>query len=149
MSGRAVVGLFERGERLAEHLAKIPHETKLVDAREEELAALYELQGQLDEVPDVGHVTRSKLLARKRPHLVPIRDQHVLRALLGADQGPLTAPLRSALASAPSITERLAEIRELSGAPATISDLRVLDVVVWMTVHGDAQVSDEVQIPNN
>ncbi len=139
MSGRAVSGLLGKSADLSRQLAAVRTDLDLASATDEDLAPLFDLQATLDGIHDVGHVTRSKLLAHKRPRLVPIRDQYVLRALAGRPGGRFTVPLRDALASDPSITARLAELRTEVEPPA-ISDLRVLDVVVWMSVHGDRQV---------
>lgn len=142
LSGRAVVGLLEMESELAGVLAAIPNNLDLADAGQHTLEAVFAAQALLDEVPDVGHVTRSKLLAHKRPRLVPIRDQHVLTALLDRNHGPFTEPLRDVLAAEAEITERLDEVQRASTVSGLLSTLRVLDVVVWMAVHGDSQVSD-------
>jgi hypothetical protein len=142
LSGRAVCGLIDREEQLYDRLQEIPVGLALEHATDEDLAPLFKLQDALQLVPDIGHVTRSKLLAHKRPLLVPIRDQHVLRGLVGRDHGPFTVPLRDALASDPAIVEALRRLRNQAGVPE-ISPLRVLDVVVWMAEHGDAQVRNE------
>lgn len=149
LSGPAVMGLFAREESLAARLREVPTDVELAKASDEVLARLFALQNDLDLVVDVGHVTRSKLLAHKRPHLVPIRDRHVLTALLGHDSGSFTEPLREALAADPSIVARLAEIRDVAGAPASLSVLRVLDVLVWMVVHGHCQVVDAAAAQND
>lgn len=140
LSGRAVAGLVDRSDELAEKLKQVP-DIDLAQADDDALSALYRLQGAVDEIDDIGHVTRSKLLAHKRPRLVPIRDQHVLGALMGVDHGPFTEPLRAALRADERIIEGLDELARganLSG----LSPLRVLDVVVWMTAYGNAQVPD-------
>lgn len=141
LPGRSVKGLLERNDAFTEHLERIPVDLHLHEADDEGLAPLFDLQGALDDVPGIGHVRRSKLLAHKRPHLVPIRDRHVLTALTGRDYGDFTKPLRDVLRDDTSIRERLEELRQESGAPPSLSLLRVLDVVVWMRAHGDAQVT--------
>ena len=143
LPGAAVEGILAKENRLAELLYGVD-DIHLRDASDDVLDRLYKLQAVLDEVPDVGHVTRSKLLAHKRPALVPIRDQHVLTALIGQPHGSFTQPLRDALnRSQESATG------STSYAPAQvcpdISDLRTLDVVVWMLEHGDQQVADKTE----
>lgn len=140
LSGRAVQALLELSDDLTVLLSAVHHDRNvhLRDAPDPTLTALFTLQKALDEVPDVGHARRSKLLARKRPHLVPIRDQHVLTAFIGEPSGPLTEPLREELNTDARICERLGELRANADAP-NISDLRTLDVIVWMLAHGDRQ----------
>ena len=140
LTGRAVSGLIDNDAGLTDLLATVPH-VDLAQASDADLERLYALQAALDKIVDVGHVTRSKLLAHKRPRLVPIRDKYVLSALIGRDSGDFTRPLRDSLANDPSITERLNALRGLTDV-VDITPLRVLDVVVWMTEHGDSQVPD-------
>jgi hypothetical protein len=147
MSGRAVAGLIEREDTLAGLLERVRPDLDLADATDDDLDALFALQREIDKVADIGHVTRSKLLAHKRPLLVPIRDQYVLTALLGRDHGDFTRPLRDLVAADRSILDRLRELRQIDTVP-DISLLRVLDVVVWMTEHGDRQVADWERPPS-
>ena len=134
--------LFTKADEISGLLAKIPH-TPLHEVEEAELQPLWDLQELFDEksVPGMGHVRRSKLLAHKRPHLIPIRDQFVLTALVGNVRGSFTLPLRRVLQEDRSIVERLEALREGLGKPE-LSLLRVLDVVVWMATCGDDQVAD-------
>jgi hypothetical protein len=141
LTGRAVVGLLEMESELVGLLDAVPFDVDLADAGQEVLEAVFRLQEQLDGLVDIGHVTRSKLLARKRPRLVPIRDQHVLTALLDRADGPFTEPLRDVLAADSQVAERLNEVQRQANLPVPLSTLRALDVIVWMAVHGDSQVS--------
>jgi hypothetical protein len=83
-------------------------------------------------------VVRSKLLARKRPRLVPIRDKHVLRDLTGSATGDLTCELRDELRD-DELRQRIEQIKEDAGQPH-LSLLRVVDIVVWMGAYGDGSV---------
>jgi hypothetical protein len=139
VSGWGAIDLLEtRSDQFAELLAAVPH-TPLSEASDEDLDPIWRLQDALDTVDRIGHVTRSKLLARKRPHLVPIRDQHVLIALTGKDHGRFTQPLRDALRH-DGVLHRLEQLRDQAGT-ADLSLLRVLDIIVWMRTHGAASVS--------
>ena len=137
VSGHGAIELLDgdRSATLAALLEEIRVDVDLWDASDDDLAALYELQEGLDLVPSVAHVIRSKLLARKRPRLVPIRDRYVLTALVGRDHGNFTEPLRAALQDA-GLRARLEDLRTSAPAGTDISLLRVLDVVVWMAAHG-------------
>lgn len=141
MTGQAVKGVIVRSEVLSALLGVLqPVDLQLADATDEQVDALFAVHDELDKITGIGHVTRSKLLAHKRPHLVPIRDTHVLTSLIGKDHGSFTKPLRDALRSDPTIGSRLEALRDdAQGVSATLSTLRVLDVIVWMRVHGDQQ----------
>jgi hypothetical protein len=68
-------------------------------------------------LPGVGPTTASKLLARKRPRLVPIYDSPLRRELRrpGGD-----------------LQSRLLRLKDGAALPDTVSAIRVFDVVTWM-----------------
>jgi hypothetical protein len=136
LPGEAVVGLIERDGDLAAKLRLVPTDVDLAGASDADLDALFVVQRDLDNIAKIGHVIRSKLLAHKRPRLVPIRDQYLLMALLGRDSGEFTKPLRDALAADASISDRLRHLKRYAGVDERVSTLRVLDVIVWMATHG-------------
>lgn len=77
----------------------------------------------------VGPVITSKLLARKRPHLVPIYDRHIGEAMgLGSSEHHWVA--MHELMSSPELVERLTRIRSAAGIES-IPLLRVFDVATW------------------
>ncbi|WP_236787904.1 DUF6308 family protein [Amycolatopsis sp. GM8] len=75
-------------------------------------------------------VTANKLLARKRPHLLPVYDNEVAKLL---DQ-PISfwACLWTWFHANPSRQEALTRLRAEAGGIEDISLLRCLDVVLWM-----------------
>lgn len=79
----------------------------------------------------IGWVTAGKLLARKRPRLLPVYDD-VVRCVLGAPKDVWLA-LDRALADA-NVQEQVTKLRP--AAPIHVSALRVVDVAVWMRHHG-------------
>ena len=96
---------------------------------EEALVRATQLSRLLAEITGVGMTTSSKLLARKRPNLVPINDS-VIRRLLGVqpmDDFPLL--LRAALRT-DGIMPLIRDARpsEFGG----LSELRILDIALWM-----------------
>lgn len=95
-----------------------------------------------DGLHGIGWVTANKLIARKRPRLVPVYDTVVQDALR---PGPnlVWDRLWHCLDGHVDIRDELASIRADAGGLEDISLLRILDVVVWMRFHGDAQVDDE------
>jgi hypothetical protein len=80
-------------------------------------------------------VTAGKLLARKRPRLIPIQDTNVMKVVqLRAGCGWWLS-LRHALSDERlrlAIDQRAAE----AGVPSHVSTLRVLDVILWMRGRG-------------
>lgn len=80
-----------------------------------------------------GHyrwVTATKLLARKRPHLLPVYDNEVAKLL---DQpSSFWACLWTWFHDNPSRQEALAKLRDEAGEIDDISLLRCMDVVLWM-----------------
>jgi hypothetical protein len=86
-------------------------------------------------LPGVGRTIATKLLARKRPRLLPIYDSVVARVTeVGFYHWE---PVRQALrANAPGqnrkLHEQLVELRRTAGIDEGLSALRVFDVVTWM-----------------
>jgi hypothetical protein len=94
----------------------------------------WQLEAKLTELPGVGLTTASKLMARKRPRLVPVNDS-VVRAELGL-QKALWAPLYDVFQSS-DLAVRLSTLgeearRQKVDLPPNLSALRLFDVIVWM-----------------
>ncbi|MFK4687233.1 DUF6308 family protein [Streptomyces pristinaespiralis] len=122
------------GVRLSGLLQAIPRDIDMVDAD-----ALVVADGSpadqawhlLRDQPDVGWVIAGKLLARKRPRLVPVYDR-VVRCAVGRPPSfwlALHAALREDDAA---LHRQLLKLRQAAGLPETVSALRVCDVAVWM-----------------
>ncbi|MET9856205.1 DUF6308 family protein [Streptomyces sp. NPDC006450] len=78
----------------------------------------------------MGPVKTSKLLARKRPRLLPVYDQ-VVRCAVGRPES-FWLSLRGALAAdGNALHEQLLALRDGVGVPETVSALRICDVVLW------------------
>jgi hypothetical protein len=126
---------------VSERLARVPATVDLWDAPLSVLSdgsPLDELWRRLRSFDGVGWVTAGKLLARKRPRLVPIYDS-VLRTSLGqgADRSfwlVLRAALRDERTRA-----RLTDLRARAGIDASVPLLRVLDVAIWMASSREAR----------
>ncbi|MFD7940866.1 DUF6308 family protein [Streptomyces sp. NPDC059755] len=122
------------GTRLTGLLHTIPRDTDMVDAHADVVAdgspadqAWHLLRDQ----PDVGWVIAGKLLARKRPRLLPVYDR-VVRCAVGRPSSFWLA-LHTALREDDAALHRqLLELRQVAGVPETVSVLRVCDVAVWM-----------------
>lgn len=124
-------------------LADIPVDARIEDASIsiEPSSPAYRLWDLLRGLPGLGPTITSKLLAAKRPHLVPIHDSFVSKALLRGRLDGEWAAWRGAM-SREELRHTCSRLRADSEAPAYIPDLRILDVVVWMRVHGDVREGD-------
>lgn len=73
-----------------------------------------------------------KLLARKRPRLLPVYDK-VVRCALGRPRPSFWLALYAALREDDRALHRqLLALRQVAGVPEAVSALRVCDVAVWM-----------------
>jgi hypothetical protein len=106
------------------------------DSSLEPARALWDL---LNKLQGVGPVTAGKLIARKRPRLIPIYDSEVGRYYETAD-GEFWSTLQSALRQddLPDKIERALRPKALEGGEieAQVTTLRLLDVAVWMRQKG-------------
>lgn len=88
---------------------------------------LYDAVRELD---DMGPTRASKLLARKRPRLFPIRDG-VVEQVLGLGR-EFWEPLRAVLRTDDgALDNRLRRLHAQADLPPEVTRLRVLDVLAW------------------
>lgn len=132
---RSLTGLLvDHRDQIQELLTAIPTDIDLAAVDIDDLLGgpaneLYELMR-----PFTGTTTRTKLLARKRPRLFPIRDSVVVEVMgIGNDWwAPLHALLNVEGDDGLTLHARLAALQESLALPGQVSPLRVLDVVAWM-----------------
>ena len=141
--GRANLQILEtRSDEISKLLREVPTNVDLWDAPDGDIAPgspADRLWALLERLPGSGWVTAGKLLARKRPRLIPVYDQFVHSALQRpAKDESFWLSLREALRSDESIVDRLRELKELASLDG-VSLLRVLDVAIWMKVHGEPE----------
>lgn len=123
------------GVQLSGLLHAIPRDIDMVDAEADVLAegspadqAWHLLCAQ----HGVDWVIAGKLLARKRPRLLPVYDK-VVRCALGCPRPSVWLALHAALrVDDRTLHRQLFELRQVAGVPETVSALRVCDVAVWM-----------------
>lgn len=136
--GEAALQILEKNPQcFSTLLTKIPRHVDLVDAELGDIAApsspAFVLWKELKKLPDIGWVTAGKLVARKRPRLIPVYDQ-IVREEVG-HPSEFWVSLQEALAAdGHALHQKLLGIRRDSGVEEDISALRVFDVVTWM--HG-------------
>lgn len=92
---------------------------------------------------DMGETKTSKLIATKRPDLFPIFDRHVARAL-NITEREYWLPWQKFLRSENGErciekTRGFADELQIVG----VSDLRLLDVIIWMREHGHTYITED------
>lgn len=133
---RAAVELLTRQRhRLEELLEEVGPDRDLASVEESDVApgsAAWRLSDALRALPRVGPTTASKLMARKRPRLLPVYDS-VIDAHVLSGSGNLWRPLRAALAADNcALHQRLLQLRARACLDEAVSPLRIFDVVAWM-----------------
>jgi hypothetical protein len=136
LSGKVVNSLMDVNDRFSELMQNAPGRAQaLADVDPSVISdgsPLSDAYVLLRNIEGVGYVIASKLMASKRPHLVPIRDS-VVESVLGAgDQW--WAPWK-ALVSDPELL-RLVDDVTPEPLAESVSVLRRLDVILWMAGTG-------------
>lgn len=142
---RAVRALLEdEREALEKQLACIPHDVDLWDATAEQLAPAYDLWRALKrslQGMGVGPTRRSKLMARKRPRLVPVVDSTIRAALGIGPHDDSWLVLRQALRDDDgALVRRIEELRPAHLSHREVSTLRILDAALWMNLSNSEHV---------
>lgn len=122
------------GARLSGLLHDIPRDINMVDADADVVAdgspadqAWHLLRDQAD----VGWVIAGKILARKRPRLLPVYDR-VVRCAVGRPPSFWLALHTALREDHCALHRQLLALRQVAEVPETVSALRVCDVAVWM-----------------
>jgi Family of unknown function (DUF6308) len=123
------------GPDVTRHLEQIPTDVSINDPAAAELftvaspaRAAWDL---LEEPHGMGWVITNKLLARKRPRLIPVYDR-VVRCAYGYPDGLWNWLVAMFAVDGGVLNDRLLAAREAAGVSPEVSVLRVLDVIVWM-----------------
>lgn len=104
-----------------------------------ELEASSTIWQALRSIPHIGPTRASKLIARKRPHLIPIYDKVLGNAVYGGTSQGQWVRMHAALtADGGALSDHLTTLRDLSGLPEWISLLRIFDVIAWLDGSGKA-----------
>lgn len=131
-SGSALRLLRDEAEKFNSSLGDMPH-GEFWEAKRE----VFESEGPavklfriLDALPGVGTTKATKLMAAKRPHLVPVQDTFIEEELMEPG-GRFWLPMYDQLSDS-ALREFIGELT--AGAPDEVSLLRRIDVSVWMHV---------------
>ncbi|GMA21524.1 DUF6308 family protein [Arsenicicoccus piscis] len=140
--GRAAMELLVRQPAtFTQMLSAIPDDREFADVPDThgpEFQPVRVLYAALRELPRLGPTRATKLLARKRPRLVPIVDS-VVRSAMPPRTTSHWALLHAALTNdGGALQERLLDLRSKAGLSDDVSALRVFDVLVWMDGSGNA-----------
>ncbi|KRE77784.1 MULTISPECIES: DUF6308 family protein [Micrococcaceae] len=141
---QAIIGLQEEllAGKIRDLLADIPTDVKMSDLTVAEAEATlgegsppWLLWQELRRTPktrwDVGATTASKIMARKRPHLIPIWDK-VIGAVVGKDTSEgQWLNWHNLFMEDPDLAGRLGRIHKLSTVQTPISELRIIDAILW------------------
>lgn len=150
MGESALELLLHRRNRLRELLRRVPTDVALFAIPSDALGPQWSvrpLYAELLTVRGIGETAASKLLARKRPHLVPVFDS-VIEAELSLVRRQLWVPLHHWLTVDRGRNASLLEaIRSAAGLGEDISLLRVFDVLTWMVGKGYATPPGEQGVP--
>lgn len=144
---RAALGMLEtHALKISEHLEQLPLDIDLADLTPEEfdkylgagspgIQLWRVLRAKPTERWGIGETKASKIMARKRPRLIPIYDS-VVGPLMGLPMNSVDQwkKWHTALTDGTGLPRRLDEIRRVSEISDPISDIRVMDIVLWM--HG-------------
>ena len=99
--------------------------------RTSSISGRLKLQNALKTLAGVGPTISTKLIARKRPRLVPTYDS-IVAAVTDTAKGQWE-PLRMALRDEDrALQKRLLRLRQAAVLSDAVSALRVLDVIAWM-----------------
>ncbi|WP_066641337.1 DUF6308 family protein [Serinicoccus hydrothermalis] len=133
VSGRAARQLLEDPSQVEQLLADIPRSANITRSHDrwllEEGGPARDLWGALRRLPAFGPVRTSKLLARKRPHLIPVYDE-VVRQQFGAQDSRGQWAAFSNMFRDAEFVDHLTRLRGAAGL-SDISLLRIADVIVW------------------
>ncbi len=132
--GHAALAILDHeSAEFSDLLAEIPVDIDLWDASLEVVSAgssAATLWDRLNKLTGIGWVTANKLMARKRPRLLPVYDA-VVKAALQPKEDSFWLPLRQEMQDE-TLVRLLVDVRTSAGLRERIPLLRVLDVAVWM-----------------
>ena len=122
------------GRKISDLLHEIPTALDLVDVAPElinESWPGWQIWTLLESMYGIGSVTAGKLVARKRPRLLPVYDS-VVKKQVGPHDGFWRALTGDLQADDKALHRKLLNIRDDAGIGNDISALRVFDIVTWM-----------------
>ena len=126
------------GRRISDLLRLIPTSLDLVDVEAHPINKswpAWQLWDLLHDMSGIGPVIAGKLVARKRPRLIPVYDS-VVAERVGHPEHFWAALNEDLRADDGALHRRLVDIRRQSAIGEDISALRIFDIVTWMPGRG-------------
>lgn len=139
---RALLG--QVGRRVEEHLVRIPSDVDLWEASEDQLEPAYAMWRLLRDGlrgTGVGSTRCSKLMARKRPRLIPVVDSTIRTRLGIGPRDDSWLVFRDALRADPALVELIDGLRPPTAPTSVVSTLRILDAALWMNLSNSTHVT--------
>ncbi|MET3960607.1 hypothetical protein ABIE44_000541 [Marmoricola sp. OAE513] len=129
-----------RFSALLDHLKPDLDFADVPDVSEDAFWPAWDLWRALIDVHGLGPTTVSKLMARKRPRLIPIFDSVIKQYVLGGRSDHWDAmhgALNSHHANGETLAEYLRRLHAMAGMAPDVTSLRVFDVLAWMEGTGN------------
>lgn len=147
MTPSRLLRMEEQSERIGDLLQWIPMDHDLCMVSEREYEQLFGAHGHVRRLfhllaneMELGNVAAHKILARKRPRLIPIRDSRA-ESVLGRPTGWWQCWWEAMKLE--EIVDRTDELRRKADCPQ-YSLLRTADIVVWMKYESEPNDEDDV-----
>ncbi|MHC6231112.1 DUF6308 family protein [Arthrobacter sp. MMS24-T111] len=132
-----------RAARVTDILRRIPTHVPLSSLTREQAIDLLtgsgpamilrdELRRDAEAGLDIGAAAASRIMARKRSDLIPVWDITIGRVTGQRSSDTQWVDWHALLTDGTGLPERLAEIHKPSGIEQAISELRLMDVILWM-----------------
>ncbi|MCG8654865.1 DUF6308 family protein [Yimella sp. NH-Cas1] len=141
----AVQILVKQKDRFDQLLSAIGDDLDLVDVDDvsesgKKYGPVWALWHELRKLHNVGATKTAKLIARKRPRLVPVYDSVLKETVFpsGKQWQPLHAALRQETPHR-RLHDRLEDLRQDAGLGSEVSPLRLFDVLAWLEGSGKAK----------
>lgn len=141
---KAAIGFQEPAvaKQITELLTRIPSDRKLSELTKEQAQDLLGKESaavrlwrvlRATDAPrwGVGPTTASKILARKRPHLIPIWDVVIGQVIGKRSAVNQWLNWHALLQPGTGLAARLNHIHELSGVTTDLAEIRIMDAVLW------------------
>jgi hypothetical protein len=139
---KAAIGLLdpEVAAKVTKLLARIPVDIKMSDLDPEKAqthlgkgSPAYDLWHILraDGRWGIGATIASKIMARKRPHLIPIWDDIIGQVIGKRSSRDQWLNWHNLLTDGSGLPDRLQRIHKESEVPQDLSELRIIDAILW------------------
>lgn len=138
----ALLAILNQAQTLSAAIRKLGDDRDLAGLTNNEVRTLEmtsNIWQELRSIPFIGPTRASKLIARKRPRLIPVYDSVIGSAVYrGTSRGQWTRLHAALTANDDALQKHLHELRTAADLPDEISPLRIFDVIAWLDGSGKA-----------